>query len=435
MATAQWWISGWTAAGTTAVIRPIQGGVEGTAIAPVNRAQMWVPVSAAGTITAIRVDLSVAPGAGKSRTYTVYINGSASTIAVTISGTDITGTVTGTEALVAGDLVTVEQTTAGTPATSAVQVSVAFVPTTLDNFTYPAHSNYNSGPSQITPGAVPYYEPLLFGSDTLETAEAVGHTHDLAPFAGEITAFYVKQQTVSGASKSYTYVVTINGIEQTASELTISGGAATTASVSGLHLTVNGGDTLTFKAKSQSGTPNDTRVMWATTFVPADVGRFAIGGHSAANPSQASATYFAPFGVIHHNAGSEASDVNDWIPTFSPAALDVVSFYLSLATAPGAGKSWAFASRKNLGAGSLAVSVSESATTGNDLSPADSLTTGDTLDWRCTPSGTPANQGGIEFAMGLAPTSGTAYDPSTGWTWGQQGTTQPAMPTVAVLAY
>ncbi len=71
----------------------------------------------AGTIRNLRWGLAVAPGVGKSRTLTVYVNGSATIITSQISGTDTVGSdLTHEVSVNAGDYIILHFENAGTPA-------------------------------------------------------------------------------------------------------------------------------------------------------------------------------------------------------------------------------------------------------------------------------------------------------------------------------
>lgn len=68
-----------------------------------------------------------------------------------------------------------------------------------------------------------------------------------------------------------------------------------------------------------------------------------------------------------------------------------------LATAPGSGKSWEFTLMKNGSATGLTCTISDAATTGQDVSNSVSFSAGDTVSMRSTPSGTPTATGRIQW--------------------------------------
>ncbi len=91
-------------------------------------------IACPGSLKVLSVVLSVAPGVGKSRTFTMYRNGSieAST-AITISGTNTTGSVTlgSPIALSAGDRVWLEMVPIGTPAATKMSFGIKYTVTNL----------------------------------------------------------------------------------------------------------------------------------------------------------------------------------------------------------------------------------------------------------------------------------------------------------------
>ncbi len=74
-------------------------------------------------ITAMRADLSVAPGSGKSRAFMLRKNAADTAGTVTVQDSALNGTYTGAVSVSAGDLVDWKETPSGTPATAAVGVS------------------------------------------------------------------------------------------------------------------------------------------------------------------------------------------------------------------------------------------------------------------------------------------------------------------------
>ena len=74
-----------------------------------NENRRYQPISTAGTISNLRVKLSVAPGAGKHWDFTLYLNSSPTALTLEIadaatSGSDVAHTV----AVVGGDIVTLQ---------------------------------------------------------------------------------------------------------------------------------------------------------------------------------------------------------------------------------------------------------------------------------------------------------------------------------------
>lgn len=88
-------------------------------------------VSTSGTLSNFYLNLDAAPGAGTSQTFTVYKNSVATSLAVTVSGTNTSGNNTSdTVSVVAGDTLSVVKTQSGTPAATRLAGGIKFTPTT-----------------------------------------------------------------------------------------------------------------------------------------------------------------------------------------------------------------------------------------------------------------------------------------------------------------
>jgi hypothetical protein len=87
------------------------------------------------TINALYVKLSVAPGAGTSRTFTIYKDGAPTAATVTISGTDTSGSITGLSVSVsAGNKIYLYSTRSGAVAASIGYISTSYTPDNADEF-------------------------------------------------------------------------------------------------------------------------------------------------------------------------------------------------------------------------------------------------------------------------------------------------------------
>lgn len=85
-------------------------------------------VPTGGTVKKLYIDLVTAPSAGTSRTFTLYKNGLATALTLTISGTATTGNdTTHTVTVVAGDELSLESTISGTPVASKVRHGMVFL--------------------------------------------------------------------------------------------------------------------------------------------------------------------------------------------------------------------------------------------------------------------------------------------------------------------
>jgi hypothetical protein len=102
-----------------------------------NEASSTQPIDAM-TMTGIAVHINNAPGAGKTRTFSLRVNNATSTCAVTISDTNTSGSASCTAAVNLGDGLDTVSSSSGTPASTGI-VSVAYV------------GNANTGPTPPAP--------------------------------------------------------------------------------------------------------------------------------------------------------------------------------------------------------------------------------------------------------------------------------------------
>ena len=90
-------------------------------------------ITSAGTISHFGVTLTVAPGVGKSWTAKIFVNGVASSVVVTITGTDTSGSDTVNTAVVAaGDLVILQVYRDANNASDGVTVDAELVAVSLE---------------------------------------------------------------------------------------------------------------------------------------------------------------------------------------------------------------------------------------------------------------------------------------------------------------
>jgi hypothetical protein len=109
--------------GSTEYVSPTGAGLSGT------ETSVNALLAVAATLATLRISLVTAPGASKSRTFTVRKNGVATSAVVTISGTDTTGSWSGSVDFAAGDLISLESVPTGTPAASLEDHGLRFTET------------------------------------------------------------------------------------------------------------------------------------------------------------------------------------------------------------------------------------------------------------------------------------------------------------------
>lgn len=182
-------------------------------------------VACDGTFKAIYVSLDAAPGASKSWYWDLYKNSAsdANSPQVTISGTNKTGSDTAHSlSVTAGDRITLRAFPTNTPATVRAAIGILFEATNKgESFFVGA----NSGNQNVV-GDPAYNNPNGAGRGSWNTSEANLATWMAGPV--RVNKLYAWQTAVSGAAKSWTYELKINGVYQLGA--TISGASDVSAS-------------------------------------------------------------------------------------------------------------------------------------------------------------------------------------------------------------
>lgn len=214
-------------------------------------------IATAGTIKNLYVKLTAAPGVGKTRTYTVFINGSSTAITCTISDAATTANdTTHSVSVSAGDRIAVRQPTTGSPNTTNIHLGLTFVATTDGQFPILA----GAGNSLPATGATRFSSLAM--NDTPNTPySATDVVFNTAPVI-YLLNMYANVAVAPSAGKNWAFTVNKN-TSATGLTCTIAD-AATTANVTS---TVTGA---LFDLYSMQVTPTGTptapsRVRWGVT--------------------------------------------------------------------------------------------------------------------------------------------------------------------------
>lgn len=227
-------------------------------------------ITSPGVIKNLYVQLNaVAPGAGKSYTYTIMKNGVATALQVVISGTNTSGSnTTDSVTVAAGDNISMRIVPSGTPAVPWSNWGVEFDPDT-DGESLILNVNVSN------PSTTATHYLTIGGNWTSGTTE--GNFVGVAPMDFVIKNFYVEISIGPGAGKSYQYALRKNSVTQSLS-VTLTGTSPQTQS--DLVNTVNAaqGDIVNFII-IPSGTPGAIApVSWgATAYIPPTGGGSVLG--------------------------------------------------------------------------------------------------------------------------------------------------------------
>lgn len=357
-----------------------------------DSAKLYMPIS--GTFSDLRVELSTAPGSGDSRTFTFRKNGAGTSLTTTISNTDTANSdASNTVTVAAGDYITLQQTTAGTPATTDVFYALKFEADTATNLSYMGTA---AGLSTI---ADRYTN--AFGSGTgLSTNNYFGTVSE----ESTIAEFHVDLDTAPGSGKSWDVSIQKNGTTEATSTVTISD-SDTTGSVTGLSISVSPGDELNI-LYSPTGTPSSTnRIRFST--VMSDTQGDALMYGCMALTDVFDSEYMSFFQSVNIPSSTESG----LLMYNGLDSYDVSKLSVKLDTAPGVGNSRTFTFRKNGSNTSLAVTISGTDTSGVDTTNTVSMASGDSISLLHTESGTPTDSGRIGYCVmsvgnEVAPTGG-----------------------------
>lgn len=200
------------------------------------------------------------------------------------------------------------------------------------------------------------------------------------------------------ATGSGTYAVTIqkNGSD-TALTCTVNLASTSTASDLTHSFTVAAGDLVQIKVTPTSTPTAQTVVQISMLFTATTSGESVLFGGTRSTTS--SSTLYYSFGSA--GAGS-ATAANTSMVCSTAGVID--KLYVNLSTAPTAGNSYAVEVFKNGSATGVTCTISDTATTGSDLTNTVSVSQGDLITVKQTPTGTPA-------AMALR--AGVRFTPTT----------------------
>lgn len=391
----QFWIRVWqTLHVTTAGYAPVLSGA--STYIDATETEAACVVAAAGTMKSIRVDLSAAPGAGLSRQFQVYVNGIVTALDVTLSDAETSKTVTTDIALSAADRVSVLHTPAGTPGAANGQVSIEFEPTTADNYCYPVHYG---GATVVTSAVIPSYQPLFFDYTSGNSANTLGLSRSITPFAGQITAFFIKLVTAPSAGDSWDFILEKGGVEEAASAINIAE-TATTGSLTGLTIAVAAGDQWGFKVKAANGTPTSSVASFSVIYKPTSPGRWMMGAGGPADPDAAT-RFHGILGVA--NIFNDATEGVLSPQIYAPFNQRITSFYGAITTAPSAGEGWAWTTRVAGADGNLTFSITDAETADGVATGEDVITVGTLLCVSTVVTGTPDASTGMAWSVGIEP--------------------------------
>jgi hypothetical protein len=371
-----------------------------------TEAEETVECPIATTISQLQVVVGAAPGVGKSWTITLRKNGGDQTLTCTISDNATSASDTSNSVSVAvGDTLTMKVVPSGTPtASGGMWMSMQ------SDGSVSGESAYGFYRSNISTSAV-RYNACFFGQDWMTAVPS-----QLVAAAGTITHMRFTVTTAPTSGKSYTFYIYKNGVKQdgtggTVDTLVTIADAATSGNAS-FSLAVVAGDEVYIECTPINTPAGAPQCRGALAFTATTPGESQFSGVTVnTGPSVTLTNYIYPNylgpSVTHWNS-TEASRQ----AYASPQGFTLSKLRVKLTTAPGSGNSYAFTVRKNAAGGGLGVTISDAATTGNDLSNFVAFSGTDRLSFESVPTSNPTATGIMTWA--LVQTDGTSDPGATG---------------------
>ncbi len=359
------------------------------------------PVQASGRVRNLYINLSTAPGVGKSRDFVFMVNGSDTSVAVTISGTATSGnTAVGVEAAFSRyDLITLHSRVTGGPATTDVFYWMEA------EFDEPYVSVYGNGTVTTvsdTVGVTVYQNPL-FPVATNWDASRAGYESRIA-CDGSITGLAGKYQITMTGSDQYELSLYLNGVKQDGSGGTVdtrtyvnaSSDVADSQSIGkgSFNLPVVIGDHVAVGCKATAGNPFGgggvlgLRMAVMTRFEATADGEFMICYTSSALPGVGATQYDTPQSYQASTWDSTESNRGQKVGLMS-SPLHILGATRKLTTAPGGIQSRTMTVRVNGADSDVTIPLTGGSNTGQDSGDAE-YATGDTFDLKAVTSAAPA---------------------------------------------
>jgi hypothetical protein len=374
------WFSNTPNLGATSAVNPIFNAVMAGSTQSIPS-----PVCIALTLRNWYLVIDVAPGAGKSRTYTIQKNGSNTALAITIANTATTGNITGTDvSFVAGDTCGLVVTESGTPTAATITQSAIEVDTATDGLYIHGYSTQaDSAEEELGP---------LGGSNPGWTDTGDFNRQQLIGVDGTITTLMCRERTAPGAGNSRTYFFKKNGVNQDGSGGTpdtrvVISGTDQQASA-GFSLSVVAGDTISL-AKSTSGSPAASTWNCGTlAFQPTNP--LAYQFSCSLSGADTTGTRFGRPMIAGRLEGFGTPEASHQFIGHGSRDMRIDGIRAALPSSPSSGKSWTWTLRKNGADTGITVTIADTNTTGSMSGSAVTITSGDLWDIEVTATNNPS---------------------------------------------
>lgn len=303
----------------------------------------------AGTLGKWRMELSTAPGAGKSYTFTVFKNAVATAMTITIADADTVGEdVSNTVTVAADDRLTIQSVPSGTPTAAYARWASEFTPTTATRAVW---STPSDGNTSLHTTAV-RYNTIGVPSDSWHATE--DQRAVLWGVGASIASLFVRLSAAPGAGTSYAFTIMKNGVAEATSTVTIAD-AATSGNVTGLSIAVAAGDLLSLRC-TPTNTPVNPSCYYGISYEPTTSQVFNVSGVSVSESSGFHHPTSAPSTLPSATESERTAMAGAGVGSASWSANGL---RVELDTGPGAGEWRRFTVYKNGSPTGLTVQLSE----------------------------------------------------------------------------
>lgn len=361
--------------------------------------QARCPWMTAGTFRNFRVTLDVAPGAGTSWTLTIYKNGVATAVTVTISDTAVTASDTSNSfTVVAEDYLALRWVATGAVAApTGMRMSLEFEGDTANESGYSqVLALMSNSLSQRTGVFWPAYQGSSL--DTWHRTLAGSVIANIVPTDGSITgmAFRVSGSP-GGGTKAYqcaiykalaaspTTFVKQDGTGGTV-DTRVTCADTTVNAAATFTLPVSTGDRVYVECEPQN-TPSTLNGGIGITFTATTDGESVMGGLLTDTLDNNVTNYLRP--QSEHNANHTTESDAEFLGHVSTIRLS--RFHFGVATAPGSGTSWDADLRRDAStpSGAPAIEIADTDTFDSDLTHTMTVADGQEFDLRVVPTSLP----------------------------------------------
>jgi hypothetical protein len=333
---------------------------------------------APGTFSNWEVELSGVPGTNP-YLFTLYINGVASALTVTVAAGATTGINAGSVAVAAGDVLhIVSSRPSGNPDnTPYSRWSIKFTSTLPRQSIIMGNSACEAAGTRYGALSNSHIDASDFEADVVQPM----------PTNGTIKNLYAALNNSPGAAPdAYALTLRKGGADTTLTTTIV--GPATSGHDTAHSIAVVTGDLVDMMMAPVDTPAADSYIYYGVVFEPTIDGESVILGGTADDLNPAAAEYELLCTGYYYDSWQAGAEPHGTQAHARGAVLK--KFYVRLTGSPGAGKSYTFDITKDAGADSgIQVAIADDATTGQDLTHTWTMTDYGEVGIHCTPAGGP----------------------------------------------